>query len=260
MALNHFSHYRNSKAARDLYEVVSPALFEVRLQFPKILSMPDSAVMFEHVRSVSGLDGVTPAVGTVVQKYKFAERHYAAAGPDKTSLELTITYTLNLSDTHENYIYNMLRKWYDLIYNPQNGQMLTKYQYAFGSRLIIEEHDRAGEIWRRIICLDCFPSTPPTGLNDDNYDSTGDAKTVSITFIVDDWVELAVGMDQYRDEDGQIKDDFYKTYNLFVGNESLFGSSNANVYDREDGTQARAFISKIIHSGILTFLNQCHTQ
>lgn len=209
MALKHYSHYKSSRAARENYEVVSPALFEVYFQFPTKLSI-DTDLMFEHVRSISGLDGLTPNVGTVVQKYKFAERHYAAAGPDKTSLELTITYTLNINDSHENYIYNMLREWYDLIYNPQNGQMLTKKEYASGSTMTIYEHDRDGTIWRKIKCFNFFPSTPPTGLNDDNYDSVGDAKTVSITFIVDDWVESANGRYNYRDFDGgEIDESFY---------------------------------------------------
>lgn len=199
MALNHYSHYRYSDAATKMWEVVSPALFEVYLKFPDILNESDTDdLMFQHVRSVSGLDGVTPTIGNIVQKYKFAERHYAAAGPDKTSLELTITYTLNLNDVHQNYIYNMLRRWYDLVYNPQNGQTLTKKQYAEGSILNIYEHDRDGSVWRHIRCFDFFPSTPPTGLNEDNYDSMGDAKTVSITFIVDDWVEQALGMAEYR--------------------------------------------------------------
>jgi hypothetical protein len=201
MALNHYSHYRNSEAARHMYEVVSPALFEVILQFPRILSSDgsiNSETLLEHVRSISGLDGLTPTVGNVVQKYKYAERHYAAAGPDKTSLELTITYTLNLNNSHENYIYNMLRKWYNLVYNPQNGHMLNKAMYAGGSTMTILEHDRSGEIWRKITCYDFFPSTPPTGLNEDNYDSVGEAKTVSITFIVDDWIEEAIGLEQYR--------------------------------------------------------------
>ena len=205
MALKHYSHYRNSDAATQMWEVVSPALFEVYFKFPDILS-GDSKInpelMFQHVRSISGLDGLTPTVGNVVQKYKYAERHYAAAGPDKTSLELQITYTLNLNDSHENYIYNMLRKWYNLIYNPQNGQMLTKLQYAAGSTMTIYEHDRNGAIWRKITCLNFFPSTPPTGLNDDNYDSMGDAKTVSITFMVDDWVEQTVGLEEYRTDSG----------------------------------------------------------
>jgi hypothetical protein len=192
-------------AADAMYEVVSPALFEVELRFPTeldgILKPSDTSILFEHVRSISGLDGVTPTIGTVVQKYKYAERHYAAAGPDKTSLELAITYTLNLNDHHQNYVYNMLRRWYNLIYNPQNGQTLTKKRYAGGSILVINEYDRSGDIWRRITCFDIFPSTPPTGLNEDNYDSMGDAKTVSITFIVDDWVEQILGIDDVRKPD-----------------------------------------------------------
>lgn len=206
MALKHYSHYQNSDAARQMWEVVSPALFEVYLTFPEILKgkIGNSDLMFQHVRSISGLDGLTPTIGNVVQKYKYAERHYAAAGPDKTSLELTITYTLNINDAHENYIYNMLRKWYDLVYNPQNGQTLVKKDYAGGSIMNIIEYDRNGAIWRKVTCLNFFPSTPPTGLNEDNYDSTGDAKTVSITFIVDDWVEETVGMNKYRDLSGII--------------------------------------------------------
>ena len=218
MALKHYSHYRYSAAATNMWEVVSPALFEVYLTFPEILK-PDTTstdLMFQHVRSISGLDGATPTIGNVVQKYKFAERHYAAAGPDKTSLELTITYTLNLNDTHENYVYNMLRRWYDLVYNPQNGQTLTKKQYASGSLLDIYEHDRDGSIWRHIKCFNFFPSTPPTGLNEDNYDNMGDAKTVSITFIVDDWVEEAIGMPEYREISGG------------VINENMFFTSNNN--------------------------------
>ena len=216
MALKHYSHYRNSQAATQNWEVVSPALFEVYFTFPTKIakdSKMNSDLMFEHVRSISGLDGLTPNVGTVVQKYKFAERHYASAGPEKTSLELTVTYTLNLNDSRENYIYNMLRKWYDLIYNPQNGQSLTKKDYADGSRMTIIEHDRDGAIWRKIVCFNFFPSTPPTGLNDDNYDSISEAKTVSITFMVDDWAEQSIGMEEYRDiSSGNIDDSKYTSY------------------------------------------------
>ena len=213
MALKHYSHYQNSDAARNMWEVVSPALFEVYLTFPFLLANlnGNQELMFQHVRSISGLDGLTPTISNVVQKYKYAERHYAAAGPDKTSLELTLTYTMNINDAQENYIYNMLRKWYDLVYNPQNGQTLVKKDYAGGSVMTILEHDRNGAIWRKVTCLNFFPSTPPTGLNEDNYDSTGDAKTVSITFIVDDWVEEIIGMDQYRDIAG-IDDSLYTRY------------------------------------------------
>lgn len=210
MALKHYSHYQNSQAATGLYEVISPALFEVYFTFPELFGKSiETDYLFEHVRSISGLDGLTPTVGNVVQKFKFAERHYAAAGPDKTSLELTLTFTMNLNNSKENYIYNMLRSWYNLIYNPQNGQMLSKSSYAKGSLMTILEHDRDGAIWRKIVCYDFFPSTPPTGLNEDNYDSVGDAKTVSITFIVDDWVEQLEGMESYKSVDNTIDSSLY---------------------------------------------------
>lgn len=231
MSLSHFSHYRNSTAAIGNYEVVSPALFEVYLKFPNIIDGDEDIkkdLLVEHVRSISGLDGLTPNVGNVVQKYKFAERHYAAAGPERTSLELTLTYTLNLNDSHQNYVYNMLRKWYNLVYNPQNGRMLTKANYAKGSCMHIMEHDRDGAIWRKITCFDFFPSTPPTGLNEDNYDSTGDAKTVSITFIVDDWTEELVGMPEYKDPTGG----GIHSYGIYgIGNSEL----DLNLYDGEPG-------------------------
>lgn len=227
MALNHYSHYRSSEAAVGLYEVVSPALFEVDITFPEYFrgnTGINETLLLEHVRSISGLDGLTPTVGTVVQKYKYAERHYAAAGPDKTSLELAITYTLNLNDEHQNYVYNMLRRWYNLIYNPQNGQTLTKAMYAEGSILTIKEYDRSGDIWRKITCFNFFPSTPPTGLNENNYDSVGDAKTVSITFMVDDWVEQINGIDDARDfSSGEVLPTSY----IPVGN----GKGLGNIFD-----------------------------
>jgi hypothetical protein len=49
----------------------------------------------------------------------------------------------------------------------------------------------------------------------------GDAKTVSITFMVDDWVEETIGMDQYRTVEG-IDDSMYVGYT---------SSSLGNVFD-----------------------------
>ena len=241
MALNHYSHYRNSEAARGLYEVVSPALFEIDFTFPQAIAGTEgmnAGQLFEHVRSISGLDGVTPTVGNVVQKFKFAERHYASAGPDKTSLELAITFTLNLNDSHQNYVYNMLRRWYNLVYNPQNGQMLTKKQYAEGSRMVIKEHDRNGTIWRKITCFDFFPSTPPTGLNENNYDSVGDAKTASITFIVDDWFEETVGLEKFREGVGAPSQYFTMNGTAVTGGTAV--SLDENIYNSKTGTPGGA--------------------
>jgi hypothetical protein len=90
--------------------------------------------------------------------------------------------------------------------------MRTKQEYAKGSRLYVREHDRNGAIWRKITCFNFFPSTPPNGLNEDSYDSVNDAKTVSITFMVDDLVEQIVGMKDYRTESGDIDESMYSKH------------------------------------------------
>ena len=150
--------------------------------------------MLEHVRSISGLDGVNLSIGTAVQKFKQAERHYAG-GPDQTHLELNVVFSLNLNDSNENYIYTTLRKWCDMIWNPANGAMGLKKQYC--GQMVIVEYNRDGSIWRKITCSDCFPTGQMTGMGDKNYDNTNDANELSITFISDVWDEQSVGLPIY---------------------------------------------------------------
>ena len=125
------SHFKNSHAAVNKWEVVNPAMFEVTLLPPTLDGQQDdktTQLLLEHVRSISGLDGLNPAMGTVIQKYKQAERVYLGV-PEQTHLELQMTFSLNLNDSNENYIYTTLRKWYNKAFNPATGQ--------FGERLLV---------------------------------------------------------------------------------------------------------------------------
>lgn len=186
------SHYRNSQAAVNKWEVVNPSLFEVTIMSPLNGAVTaDSALLLEHVRSISGLDGLNPAVGTAVQKFKFAERHYAG-GPDQTHLEIGITFSLNLNNANENYIYTALRNWTNLIYNPATGSQGLKAIYC--GTMVIVEYNRDGSVWRKITCKDIFPSGQMTGMGDRNYDNVNEANELQITFICDYWDEETIGL------------------------------------------------------------------
>ena len=192
------SHYKNSHAAINKWEVVNPSLFEVTILPPDFPSGSDDStttLMLEHVRSIGGLDGLNPSVGTAVQKFKQAERHYAG-GPESTHLELAVTFSLNLNDANENYIYTTLRKWCDMIYNPANGAMGLKKQYC--GQMVIVEYNRVGSIWRKITCSDCFPTGQMTGMGDRSYDDPNAANELSMTFMVDLWDEQTVGLPVYE--------------------------------------------------------------
>ena len=192
------SHYKNSHAAINKWEVVNPSLFEVTIlppEFPAGSDDSTTTLMLEHVRSIGGLDGLNPSVGTAVQKFKQAERHYAG-GPESTHLELAVTFSLNLNDANENYIYTTLRKWCDMIYNPANGAMGLKKQYC--GRMVIVEYNRDGSICRKITCSDCFPTGQMTGMGDRSYDDPNAANELSMTFMVDLWDEQTVGLPVYE--------------------------------------------------------------
>lgn len=192
------SHYKNSQAAVNKWEVVNPSLFEVTIIPPKEAGADDNttALLLEHVRTISGLDGLNPSVGTAVQKFKQAERHYAG-GPESTHIELAMTFSLNLNDANENYIYTTLRKWTNLIFNPANGAQGLKKQYA-DAYMVIVEYNRDGSIWRKITCKDVFPTGQMTGMGERNYDSVNDANELSITFMCDVWDEQTVGLPMYN--------------------------------------------------------------
>lgn len=190
------SHFKNSTAAVNKYEVVNPALFEVTILPPTLNGVDDKTtqLLLEHVISVSGLDGLNPSMGTVIQKYKQADRVYLGV-PETTHLELSMTFSLNLNDANENYIYTTLRKWYNKAFNPATGSYGLKKDYC-GSMVIVE-YNRDGSIWRKTTCINVIPGQP-TGMNDRNINSGNEANELSMAFYADCWDDNTVGLPVYE--------------------------------------------------------------
>ena len=179
-------HYNNSRASVQKFEPIYPNLFEVTLFTPL---GDDTGLILEHVKSIGGLNGLNPEVGTVGQKYKFADRSYASM-PEQTFIDVTINFTLNLNDANENYIYNTMRNWYKLIYDPMTGEMGLKRDYV-GSAIIVQ-YNRAGDIFRKITLKDIFPTGNPQWLDELAYE-TNDPAELSMVYRCDHWVEENTG-------------------------------------------------------------------
>ena len=73
-------------------------------------------------------------------------------------------------------IYEELKKWYDITYNPQNG--LVNYKSDCIGEVIINKHDRTGSLIRRFT----LNASQLIGLNDDN-------KIIEANFIADYWLD-----------------------------------------------------------------------
>ena len=87
-------HWDNSQAARAYYEPVFQNQFEVIITPPATIT-ENTDLLVEQVLKISGLpEFLTP--GTAVQQYKFAKRAYAAAVPNDTLTNLSVTFEVNL--------------------------------------------------------------------------------------------------------------------------------------------------------------------
>jgi hypothetical protein len=182
-------YWTNSQAAVNYYEPIYQNQFEVILTPPAVIGGPNVALLVEHVTKISGLPEINSAGSLVEQKYKFATRSYAGALPDKTTADLALNFTVNLNEENDAYVYNILRAWNDLLYNPLTGQQGLKREYV--GEMVCVAFNKRGEIFREWK----FPSIiPTTKLNeiDLNYTSN-DVYAIDITYRADYWIETRVG-------------------------------------------------------------------
>jgi hypothetical protein len=137
-------HWDNSQAARNYYEPIFQNQFECIITPPAVIT-DNVDILVEQVISIDGLpEFFTP--GTTTQGFKFAERAFAKATPETTLAHLSITFEVNLNESNNMYVYNTLRGWSDLIYDPANGRQGLKKDYV--GEIYIAVFDKAGSIFR----------------------------------------------------------------------------------------------------------------
>jgi len=180
-------HFTNSKAAVNLYEPVFLNQFEVIIQPPPAVSNPlgniGKTLLVENILSVSGL-AVDKNPGIMEQRYKFSRRRYAAAALDDTGIKVAVEFETNLDDNNSNYVFNTLRQWSDLVYNPLTGAMGIKSVYANQTYMLISMFNKQGDVYRRIKLLNCFPVEPIKPLDLD-YTNGNQAYKIRMSFRAD---------------------------------------------------------------------------
>ena len=197
-------HFKNSTAGPARYEPVYLNQFEVIITPPPAIKGKAgfaSNLTLEHVKKVGPLPELAGNAGgaIVTQRYKFAERAYAAARPQTTLHKFTIDFELNLNNTNDNYIYNAFRAWADLIYNPMTGQQGLKVDYAGTSAdaasVQVTMFNRTGAIFREFVFAPVFLDTAKFNENVLDYSLDGATSIASLTvpFIADRYVETRVG-------------------------------------------------------------------
>jgi len=178
-------HFLNSKAATKYYEPFYQNLFEVTILPPATVS--GGSILIEHVNKIAGL---TQDKGseTIEQKYKFATRSYASGVPTGTTNDITVSFSLNLNDANELYVYKTIRDWFRLVYNPLTGEQGLKKDYI--GTLIVTNYNRKGDIFWQRTFHDCQPKGDMPELELD-YGGV-DKVDMDVAFRTDWWEENIV--------------------------------------------------------------------
>lgn len=137
-------HFDNSKASTEYYEPLFLNQFEVIITPPSTITA-NVDLLVEHVKKITGLPELT-GVGTVEQFYKFAKRTYATGKPAKTDAQLEITFEVNLNEENDMYVYNIMRAWGDLTFDPLNGRQGLKKDYT--GQIYVAIFNKAQDIYR----------------------------------------------------------------------------------------------------------------
>jgi len=137
-------HFDNSRAATEYYEPLFLNQFEVIITPPSTITN-NVDLLVEHVKKISGLPELT-GVDRVDQFYKFAKRTYATGKPKETTALLDIDFEVNLNEENDMYIYNIMRAWGDLTFDPLNGRQGLKKDYV--GQIYVAIFNKAQDIYR----------------------------------------------------------------------------------------------------------------
>jgi hypothetical protein len=189
-------HFKNSTAGPAKYEPLYLNQFEVIITPPPAVAGKigfGNNLMLEHVLNVKNLPEYSGSGSAVVlQNYKFSQRAYAPAKPAQTYHQFTIDFEVNLNNNNDMYIYNALRAWSDLIYDPLTGRQGLKATYAEAT-IQVTQFNRTGVIYRDFVFGPVFIG--PAKMTETILDYTQDNQIYKLTaqFTADMYTESRVG-------------------------------------------------------------------
>lgn len=182
-------HWNNSQAARNYYEPLFKNQFEVIITPPATIT-DNVNLLVEHVTKVSGLPEKAGSGALVKQYYKFAERTFVGGFPGETSVSLSMDFEINLNEDNNMYVYNTLRAWADLIYDPLNGRQGLKKDYV--GEIYVGVFNKAGQIYREFRFKPAYLEAPINAM-DLSYVDNDIYRITGLKFRCDAYVETRVG-------------------------------------------------------------------
>ena len=146
-------HFVNISSHNENWEPVYKNLFEVEMFLPDLIrdrhpNAPE--LLLENAKSANL--PTYPTLPTIEQRYKYSTRRFVGF-PDSTSTEVTITFNVNQNDNKQMFTFRIIKDWYDLVWNNEDGS--SHYKKNAIGEIVLYQHDREGEIIRRVTYHNC---------------------------------------------------------------------------------------------------------
>lgn len=160
-------------------------LFEITFILPTILQAQgrDPIMMLQQANKVSL--NLTEDIGIATQRFKYSTRAFMTT-PEKTHIEFSINFNVNVNERGNITIWDTLKAWYDLVWNSQNGTLHYKSDQI--GTIIVNQHDKKGVVLRRVTFQNC-QIKGLGGYELDWAQSSSILENLSANFVADYWVD-----------------------------------------------------------------------
>lgn len=175
-------HWKNSTTATSLYEPVYNAYFALTLTMPKACfdaTSTDPTVILENVTKIDNISTAKAFPQAKDQAFKGAKRGFVGGAVPDQHQEVGLSFEVNLNEAYQMFVFNALRAWCDLVYNPLTGKMGTKRSYATVNgdpneltKMILTRFDADGNAFYQITLNGVYPISAIEGPKE--FDWTND--------------------------------------------------------------------------------------
>ena len=169
-------------------EVVYTNLFEITFLLPVILQAQgrDPVLLLQQATKAPINTTKLTDRGHTQQKqmFKYSSRVFQTT-PKDTSGEIIIPFNLNVNEQLNMEVFTILKAWYDLAWNSQNGSL--HYKSDLIGTIIVNQHDKKGFVLRRVTYQNC--QLKELGYADFQWGTPGIVEEIQATFQWDYFVD-----------------------------------------------------------------------
>ena len=179
-------HFTNIQSHNKVWEPVYKNLYETVIILPPAIQAlhPDHETLFlENI--ITCKFPTYPTIEAVEQRFKYSTRKFLQF-PTSTSVDFDFTWNMNQNDNYQVFTWRMMKDWYDLVWNNEDGSV--HYKKNIISDIVVHAHDKEGHVIRRVTYFNA-QIKGVTGWEDLDW-SASDIAVGTSSFTADYWEDM----------------------------------------------------------------------